>query len=38
MEYLDKSYEGLTNLDVSNNTELEYLDCSFNQLTNLDCI
>ena len=29
-------YNQLTNLDVSNNTELTDLDCSSNQLTNLD--
>ena len=30
MEYLNKSSEGLTTLDVSNNTELESLYCRYN--------
>ena len=36
LEYLDCSYNSLTQLDVSKNTALEYLDCSHNSLTQLD--
>ena len=36
LTYLDCSFNGLTSLDVSQNTALTYLDCSYNQLTSLD--
>ena len=36
MTYLKCSYNRLTELDVSRNTELTYLKCSYNRLTELD--
>lgn len=36
LKELDCSYNSLTELDVTENTELTYLNCGYNQLTKLD--
>ena len=34
--YLNCFWNGLTDLDISHNSDLTYLDCSINQLTSLN--